>query len=90
MSVVSAWIANFQLCRACGKPFEELYDLENDPMQWTNLIHSDLDRAEVAIAELKTHLPAFEAEEILKSQKDDSIKEMDHTIKTRRDLRSLK
>ena len=26
---------------------------------------------------------------ILKSQKNDSIKEMDHTIKTRRDLRSL-
>ena len=69
---------------------EELYDLENDPMQWTNLVHSDLEKAEVAIAELKTHLPAFEAEEILKSQKDDSIKEMDNTIKTRRDLGSLK
>ena len=59
-------------------------------MQWTNLIHSDPEKAEVPIAELKTYLPAFEAEEVLKSQKNDSIKEMDHTIKTRRDLRLLK
>ena len=59
-------------------------------MQWTNLIHSDLEIAKVAIAELKTYLPAFEAEEILKSQKDNSIIEMDNTIKIRRDLRSLK
>jgi hypothetical protein len=42
------------------------------------------------MAELKTYLPAFEAEEILKSQKDGSIKEMDYTIRTRRDLSSLK
>ena len=73
-----------------ARGFEELYDLENDPMQWTNLIHADLEIAKVAIAELKTYLPAFEAEEILKSQKDNSIIEMDNTIKIRRDLRSLK
>jgi hypothetical protein len=42
------------------------------------------------MAGLKTYLPAFEAEEILKSQKDGSIKEMDYTIRTRRDLSSLK
>ena len=59
-------------------------------MQWTNLIHADLEIAKVAIAELKTYLPAFEAEEILKSQKDNSTIEMDNTIKSRRDLRSLK
>jgi hypothetical protein len=59
-------------------------------MQWTNLVHSDLDKAEVVMAELKRYLPAVEAEEILKSQKDGSIKEMDYTIRTRRDLRSLK
>jgi hypothetical protein len=59
-------------------------------MQWTNLVHSDLEKAEIVMAELKTYLPAFEAEEILKSQKDGSIKEMDYTIRTRRNLRSLK
>ena len=73
-----------------ARGFEELYDLKNDPMQWTNLAHSAPDSAAVVMAELKTYLPAFEAEEILKSQKNDSIKEMDNTIKTRRDLRSLK
>jgi hypothetical protein len=59
-------------------------------MQWTNLVHTDLEKAEIVMAELKTYLPAFEAEEILKSQKDYSIKGMDNTIKIRRDLRSLK
>ena len=30
-------------------------------MQWTNLIHSDPEKAEAPISELKTYLPAFEA-----------------------------
>ena len=59
-------------------------------MQWTNLAHSAPESAAVVIAQLKAYLPAYEAEEILKSQKNDSIKEMDDTIKARRDLRMLK
>ena len=73
-----------------ARGFEELYDLENDPMQWTNLVHSAPESAAVVMAELKTYLPEYEAEEIPKSQKDDSIKEMDATIQARRDLRTLK
>jgi hypothetical protein len=59
-------------------------------MQLTNLVHSAPESAAVVMAELKTYLPEFEAEEIPKSQKDDSIKEMDATIQARRDLRTLK
>ena len=73
-----------------ARGFEELYDLDNDPMQWTNLVHSAPESAAVVMAELKTYLPEYEAEEIPKSQKDDSIKEMDATIQARRDLRTLK
>ena len=73
-----------------ARGFEELYDLENDPMQWTNLVHSAPESAAVVMAELKAYLPAYEAEEIPKSQKDDSNKEMDDTIKARRDLLTLK
>ena len=41
---------------------EELYDLENDPNEWTNL--AVLPGYEIIKMELKYHLPAFNAEPI--------------------------
>ena len=68
---------------------EELYDLENDPMEWTNLIHTQPEKAQVVIANLKPFLPTFNANEIPKSTKNKSLKTIDKTIKARRDLSTL-
>ena len=73
-----------------ARGFEELYDLENDPMEWTNLVQSNPEMASTVIAELKTYLPRHNAKEIPKSVKDKSMKKMDDTIKARRNLDTLK
>lgn len=69
---------------------EELYDLENDPMEWANLVQSNPEKAKAVIAKLKPRLPKSNADEIPKSSKSKSIKKMDETIKPRRDLTKLK
>jgi hypothetical protein len=69
---------------------DELYDLEADPMEWTNLIHSNPETAQAAIEKLKPFLPKQDADEIPKSQKDKSVKNLDETIRPRRVLSKLK
>ncbi|VGO14845.1 Choline-sulfatase [Pontiella desulfatans] len=73
-----------------ARGFEELYDLENDPMEWTNLVQSNPEKAKAVIAKLKPYLPKHDANEIPKSTQNKSIKQMDVTIKPRRDLMKLK
>lgn len=73
-----------------ARGFEELYDIKNDPMQWSNLVRSNPGKAATVIEELKAFLPKYEAEEIFRSQKNKSIKKMDDTIKVRRKLEELK
>ena len=69
---------------------EQLYDLENDPMEWTNLVQAHPDKAQAVIAKLRPFLPKRNAAEVPKSKKDKSIKTMDETIKPRRDLSKLR
>jgi arylsulfatase A-like enzyme len=69
---------------------EELYDLDADPMEWTNLIHSNPETAQAVIKQLKPFLPKQNADEIPKSDKDKSAKNLDKTIKPRRALSKLK
>jgi arylsulfatase A-like enzyme len=68
---------------------DELYDLENDPMEWTNLLQTQPEECQAAIAKLTPFLPQSDAEEIPKSTKNKSVKTMDKTIKPRRDLSKL-
>ena len=69
---------------------EELYDLENDPMEWTNLMQTHPGESQAAIAKLTPFLPQSDANEIPKSTKNKSIKTLDMTIKPRRDSSKLK
>ncbi len=69
---------------------EELYDLENDPLEWTNLMQTQPGKSQAVIAKLRPFLPERDAEEIPKSGKDKSVKTIDETLKPRRDLSKLK
>ena len=69
---------------------EELYDLEHDPMEWTNLIQSQPEKAQAVIARLTPFLPKLNADEIPKSKKTQSVKTLDETVKPRRDVSRLK
>jgi len=73
-----------------AKGVEELYDLKNDPMEWTNLVQSNPEQAQAVIAALKPCLPQNDADEVPKSAKSKSMKKIDETIKPRRDLSKLK
>ncbi len=69
---------------------EELYDLENDPMEWTNLAQSDDPRAIQAKAYLKTFFPTGDVDEISRAKKKgNSAKTLDMTIKPKRILSEL-
>jgi len=67
-----------------GNGVEELYCLENDPMEWNNLIQKQDNKAQNALNYLKKYLPENDADEIAKSKKDKSIKFLDTTIKDKR------
>jgi arylsulfatase A-like enzyme len=69
---------------------DELYDLEDDPLEWTNLLQTQPEESKALIAKLRPFLPERDAEEIPKSGKDKSVKTIDETIKPRRDLTTLK
>jgi arylsulfatase A-like enzyme len=69
---------------------EELYDLENDPLEWTNLMQTHPGESQAVIAKLTPFLPRNDAKEIPKSTKKKSIKTLDMTIKPRRDSSKLK
>lgn len=82
---------------------EELYDLEKDPMEWTNLANMESTEFDRVKAHLRTFLPADEVDSLARSKEpkpkrglDDGQKmkpprnkEMDMTIKARRILSEL-
>lgn len=69
---------------------EELYDLRNDPMEWTNLVRSESKEIKEVLFYMKSYLPEEQAAPIPKSFKDKSIKIVDETIKETRDIDKLK
>lgn len=75
---------------------EELYFLEKDPMEWTNLANNNSSESEQVKAELRTFLPRQEVESVSRSKGDAESKsgksqlELDDTIKPRRNLKDLK
>ena len=69
---------------------EELYDLREDPMEWTNLANNQSEKIASAKIYLRSFLPKQEAAEIPKSVKSKQIKTLDQTIKARRSRESLK
>jgi arylsulfatase A-like enzyme len=69
---------------------EELYDLENDPMEWTNLAGAkSADVAQVK-AHLRSFLPKNEADSIPDLKPNTDRGRVDMTIKARRNLAELK
>ena len=72
------------IIRARNGGLEELYDLKNDPMEWTNLAHSELEEVLRMKQYLKSFVPEKDAKMLPKSEKDKSIKFLDTTIKNRR------
>lgn len=73
-----------------SKGVEELYDLKNDPMEWDNLAHSESEEVQNIKQYLQSSVPKEFAEEIPKSEKNKTLKEIDQTIKKRRVLSVLK
>jgi arylsulfatase A-like enzyme len=73
-----------------GKGVEELYNLNTDKMEWNNLIRSESDEVKAALKYLKSYYPKNDAPMLPKSVKDKKMKELDMSIKERRDLSSLK
>jgi arylsulfatase A-like enzyme len=76
---------------------EELYDLENDPMEWTNLITKKTPEIEAIKKEMKAFLPVNDVVAVAKDGKGDSDKEKvdgssapDLTLKSKRKLSELK
>ncbi|MEX0322718.1 MAG: sulfatase [Puniceicoccaceae bacterium] len=73
-----------------GNGVEELYNLEKDPMEWTNLANARSPEYEQVKKYMRSFLPKQNAPVLAGSDKDKSIKELDTTIKPRRVLAELK
>ncbi|MCU0369115.1 MAG: hypothetical protein MUF39_09825 [Cyclobacteriaceae bacterium] len=76
---------------------EELYDLENDPMEWTNLANKKTNELEALKKELRLYMPVNNADAVANDSKGDSDKEKvdgsntpDLTLKSKRKLSELK
>jgi arylsulfatase A-like enzyme len=69
---------------------EELYDLDKDPMEWTNLANLESSDLEKVKQYMRSFLPGKDAESLPRYEKDRSIKHLDETIKARRNLSKLK
>ena len=76
---------------------EELYDLVNDPMEWTNLANKKTSEIEAIKKELRLYMPVKNADAIANDTKGDSDIEKvdgsnapDLTIKSKRKLSELK
>jgi arylsulfatase A-like enzyme len=74
---------------------EELYSIENDPMEWTNLANEKSPELEQIKAHLRTFLPKNEIDNISKAgdageESSKPRKLLDSTIKPRRNLEKLK
>jgi arylsulfatase A-like enzyme len=79
------------------KGVNELYNLEKDPMEWTNLVNSNTPEINKVIQEMKTYLPKINAVEITRDsgegdtdKKSKNKKGVDLTIKSKRVLQDLK
>lgn len=70
----------------------QLYNLEDDPMEWTNLIDKKTPEVKAAIKDLKAYIPVNDAPEV-KNRKGDSEKvgqgNPDPTLKAKRNLATL-
>ena len=81
-----------------AKGVEELYNLENDPLEWTNLANNDSPKTEAVKKKLKQHLPIVNADVIKidkgegsdTDKKSNIPKEPDLTLKLKRILSELK
>jgi len=69
---------------------DELYHLEKDPMEWTNLIAENSKETTSAIKQMRAYLPKRNAKEIKKTKKDRSVKNIDKSIKKKRSLETLR
>ncbi len=75
---------------------EELYDIENDPMEYTNLITKKTPEILKAIKDLTKYIPVNDADEIknrnagAEKEKVDGKGQPDPTLKAKRDLSKLK
>jgi arylsulfatase A-like enzyme len=68
----------------------QLYNLENDPMEWTNLIDKNTPETKAAIKELKAYIPVNDAPEVRnKGVKEKVGGEPDPTLKAKRILAKL-
>ena len=68
---------------------EELYNLKEDPMEWTNLVNSNRSAAKRAKKKLAKHFPKSFAEPI-ESKNYPRVAGPDLTLKAKRDLAALK
>ena len=69
---------------------EELYDLEKDPLEWKNLASDKSPEVEPVKAHLKTFVPKDDVDSLPQSKEAARKKEIDATIKARRNLAELK
>jgi arylsulfatase A-like enzyme len=76
---------------------EELYNLENDPMEWTNLSNNKSSEIEYVKNNLRTYMPVNNADELVRKLRDksegedgDGSRNPDLTIKPKRVLSELK
>ena len=77
---------------------EELYNLENDPMEWTNLANNNTHEIALVKKSLKAFVPTINSDVIKtdkgggseKDKKANTKKELDPTLKSKRILKDLK
>jgi arylsulfatase A-like enzyme len=69
---------------------EELYDLEKDPMEWTNLARASAPELAQAKTYLRSFLPKNEVDSLPKSKGEKNRGKIDLTIKATRNLATLK
>ena len=73
------------------KEVEELYNFEEDPMEWVNLANQNTPEIESIKKQLQTFLPEYNAKEIPKSKNEKSTtRGIDITLKAKRNLAELK
>ncbi len=73
-----------------GNGVEELYNLKTDKMEWNNLVRTKTEEVDEALKYLKSYYPKNDVAAIPGSKTDKSVKDLDTTIKARRDLNTLK
>lgn len=69
---------------------EELYNLNNDEMEWTNLVRDQSKEVSETLKSLRAYFPEGDAPRLPGREKNKSLNELDTSIKARRDLQKLK